>query len=401
MAGSVFLAGGGTAGHVTPALATAAALRHAAPGLDVRFAGTARGLEARLVPAAGWPLHTVAALPLQRRLTLANLAVPGAVVRAARGLARDLRTHGAVAACVFGGYVSGPLALAARLTRTPLVIHEQNAVPGLANRLAARWASAVAVSVPGAAARFAQSRRVVVTGNPVRAELAAADLGGLRDEALDAFDLESGRRTLLVFGGSLGARTINDAVLTAAIHWRRPATLQVLHAAGARDYDRVARAWDASGGGPLRVRCVPYVERMDLAYAAADVVCCRSGASTVAELSALGRASVLVPYPHGAADEQAANAAALADAGAATVVADAALDGPSLVAACEPLLDDDGRRSAMAAAARGLGRPDAAARVAELVLAAAHQESPPRSRPRGVGPNEDRDMNPLDGYPRA
>ena len=372
----ILLAGGGTGGHVTPALATAEALRATAPDSDVAFVGTARGLEGRLVPEAGWTLHTVEALPFRRKVSPSTLRVPIAVLRAARRVQHIIDDHGVVAACVFGGYVSGPLALAARRTRIPLVLHEQNAVPGLANRIAARWASAIAVSVPAAADAFRQRDRVVFTGNPVRADLSALDREGLRAEAAAAFGLDPGRRTLLVFGGSLGARSLNDAVLDAAQRWTRPEALQVLHAAGKRDYDRVAAAWADEEGPPLRVRCVPFLERMDLAYALADVALCRAGASTIAELAVAGVPSVLVPYPHAAADEQTANAAALADAGAASLIHDGELDGAALVAAAEPVLLDEGRRATMAQAARDVGRPDAAQRLAALVLAAAEKRLP-------------------------
>jgi len=364
----VLLAGGGTAGHVTPALATAEALRDHDPTLDVEFVGTATGLESGMVPAAGWVLHEVAAAPLLRRLSPQTVRLPFVVVRSARSLAQLIRKRGAAAACVFGGYVSGPLALAARLAGIPLLIHEQNAAPGLANRIAARWAFTVAVSVPGTQGRFPRSARTVVTGNPVRSDLRHADLAALRPQALEALGLDPDRRTVLAFGGSLGARRINDALLAAA--WPDPAGVQVLHVTGARDHARAAAAW--TGADPaLLVRCDAFLDDMRLGYAAADMVVCRAGASTIAELTVVGLPSVLVPFPHAAADEQTANAQALVDAGAATMIRDADLDGSSLVAAVAPLLCDDARRAAAAAAARSLGRPDAAARLAELVAAAA------------------------------
>lgn len=374
---TVLLAGGGTGGHIAPALATAEALAAARPDLAVEFVGTARGLESRMVPAAGWRLHTVEALPLRRGLSLSLLRVPPVVWRAARAVRHLAAERDVVAACAFGGYTAGPLALAARLSGVPLVVHEQNAVPGLANRIAARWAAAVALSVPGTGGGFARAARVEVTGNPVRASLAAADLSSLRAEAAAAFGLDPARRTLLVFGGSQGARRLNDAVVASAGRWPDPERLQVLHAAGTGQHERVAAAWDAAAAGGLRVRCVPFVERMDLAYALADVALCRSGASTIAELCVAGVPALLVPYPHAAADEQAANARALADAGAALVVPDARLDAAALVDALAPLLADPGRLEAMGRAARGLGRPDAAAALARLVLAVAGGRLPP------------------------
>lgn len=368
---AVLVAGGGTGGHVVPALAVAAAL--AAPGdVDVAFVGTARGLESRLVPEAGFTLHTVEVLPLVRRPSPQLLRVPGALLRAVGRVTRLIRGRRVVAAVTFGGYVSAPLALAARRTRTPLVVHEQNAVPGLANRLAERMASAVAVTYASSAARF-HHPRVEVTGNPVRPGLGADDPGPQRQAALAHFELDAGRRTLLVFGGSQGARRVNAAAVAALAAWPAAERLQVLHATGRAAHDEVRRAYEAAraalppGASVPLVRCVDFVERMDLAYALADTVVCRSGASTIAELTVVGRSSVLVPYPHATGDHQAANAAELAAAGAAVVVADEDLDAVSLVSAAAPLLADDGRRERMGRAARAAGHPDAAARVAALV----------------------------------
>jgi UDP-N-acetylglucosamine--N-acetylmuramyl-(pentapeptide) pyrophosphoryl-undecaprenol N-acetylglucosamine transferase len=372
----VLLAGGGTGGHIAPALATAEALRAERPDLTVEFVGTARGMEARMVPAEGWTLHTVEALPL-RRISPALLRVPFVLGRAALTVRALMRERGVVAACVFGGYTSGPLALAARLAGVPLVVHEQNAVPGLANRIASRWASAVALSVPGTGARFAHPERTTVTGNPVRAEIARADLAALRAEAVDAFGLDPARRTLLVVGGSQGADRLNDAVLASAGRWPDPAGLQVLHVAGRGKHERVAAAWAETAAGALEVRCLPFVRRMDLAYALADVALCRSGASTVAELCVAGVPAVLVPYPHAAADEQTANARALADAGAAVLVRDADLDAAELVGRVAPLLAEPRRLETMAAAARALGRRDAAGALARLLLDVAGDRVPP------------------------
>lgn len=368
----VLVSGGGTAGHVNPALATAAAL--SARDVEVRFVGTAGGLEHRLVPAAGYELHVVAARPLRGR-GIGGVRAAATAVRAGLSVARLIRREGAAAAATFGGYTAGPLAAGARLAGVPLVIHEQNAVPGLANRIAARWAAVVAVSVPGVAHRFPRPERVRVTGNPVRADLAADRLPP-REEAAARLGLDPRRRTLLVFGGSLGARRLNDAVLDAADRWAEPAALQVLHAAGGRDSDRVAAAWSERDPRGAVVVCRPFLDAMADAYAVADLALCRAGASTVAELTLAGVPAVLVPYPHAAADEQTANAAALAEAGAAVLVPDAELDGARLVAEAEPLLADEAVRARMATAAGGLGRPDAADAVAELVVAAARRQEP-------------------------
>ena len=369
---TVLLAGGGTGGHVFPSLAVAEALRAAAPDLAVEFVGSARGLESTLVPAAGWQLHTIEAAPLARKVSLATLRLPLILARAVRQTRAVLAARHAVGAVVFGGYVSVPLALAARSARIPLVVHEQNAVPGVANRLAGRWAAAVALTHRGSG--FGRVTPVV-TGNPVRPGLDADTIAGAKAEALATFGLEPNRTTLLVFGGSQGARRINTATVDSARRWHEPQRLQILHAAGRRDFAEIDAAWTAAREGasehdiPL-VRCVDFIERMDLAYAAADAVVCRAGASTLAELTVLGLPSVLVPYPHATADHQTANARSVAEAGGARVVADEQFDAERLVAEAEPLLLDDATRGAMSAAARAFGRPDAAERVAALLLEA-------------------------------
>lgn len=371
----VLIAGGGTGGHVFPSLAVAAALRDA--GMAVEFVGTPRGLESRLVPEAGWTLHEVESRPLARKLSPATLGLPRTLLRATRAVTALIRERDVAAACVFGGYVSVPLALAARRTRIPLVVHEQNAVPGLANRLAAQWAEAIAVSVPGSERRFRDPDRVVLTGNPVRPGFGEVDRAAARPGALAVFDLDPSRRTLLVFGGSQGARKLNDAVVGSLGHWREPGGLQILHAAGRADHERVRAAWRSAlatqpGDAPL-VRCHEFIAAMETAYAAADVVACRAGASTIAELTVLGLPSVLVPYPHATDDHQTANARALADAGAAKLLPDHWLAPQSLVGMSEPWLTDDAARAEAGAAAKALGRPDAAERVARLVARAAHR----------------------------
>lgn len=381
---AVLVAGGGTGGHVVPSLAVGAALR--AGGLEVCFVGTERGLESRLVPEAGFPLVTVEVLPLVRRLTPGTARVPPALWRATAEVVRLIRRRRVAAAVVFGGYVSLPLALAAWRTGTPYVVHEQNAVPGLANRLAARRAAAVAVTFPSSVRRFGRLRAPVeVTGNPTRPDLAPdpdpLQRHARRAEAMDVFGLEPHRRTLLVFGGSQGARRINTAIASSLVLWGQgdragaagTSRLQILHATGRANAAEAQAAWRAAraaapAGAVLpHVRVVEFLDRMDLAYAATDVVVSRAGASTIAELTVLGLPAVLVPYPHATADHQTANAAGLAAAGGAVVVTDADLDATALVAAARPLLDDDELRARTAAAARAFARPDAARRVADLV----------------------------------
>lgn len=363
----VLLAGGGTAGHVFPALAVAGEL--AAAGVEPVFAGVADRLEADLVPAAGYRLHHVEAVAVPRRPSLALLRLPGALrsaVAQCEAIAKEEEVAGVL---TFGGYVSFPVARAAHKLGLPLVIHEQNAVPGLANKVASRWADRIAVSVPGSADRFPRAERCAVTGNPVRQEVLDLDRAARRAQARAAFDLDPDLPTLLVFGGSQGARSLNHAITGAHTRWSTD-RLQILHAAGRSQFSDAATRWErarATGKGPPS-RVVDFIDSMADAYAAADVVVCRAGATSIAELTVLGLPAVLVPYPHATGDHQHHNAAALERAGGAVLVDDDEMDAARLVAEVEPLLTDPVRHAAVADAARSFGRRDAAHNVAQLLL---------------------------------
>jgi UDP-N-acetylglucosamine--N-acetylmuramyl-(pentapeptide) pyrophosphoryl-undecaprenol N-acetylglucosamine transferase len=366
---SLLVAAGGTGGHVFPGLALARTVVAHDPAATVRFAGTTRGIETRAVPEAGFALDLLPILPLSRRLSRETLLAPFAAVHGTQAARRLLRRHRFDVVCGMGGYVTLPVAMAARLEGVPVVLHEQNAVPGIANKLAARVASRIALGVAEAAAAFPPDRTVVV-GNPVRPELARLDRAALHDEAVAAFGLDPERRTLFVFGGSQGSRRINQAVVAATPRWPAPERVQVLHACGRRDEAEVRAAWaeaDPDGRG-LLVKVVPFVDRMDLAYAAADLALTRAGAITMAELTAAGMPAVMVPLPHATADHQAANARTVAAAGGAVVVDDATLDGQAVAAAVAPLLADPDRLAAMATAMRDLAHPDAAEELAALVV---------------------------------
>jgi UDP-N-acetylglucosamine--N-acetylmuramyl-(pentapeptide) pyrophosphoryl-undecaprenol N-acetylglucosamine transferase len=366
---TVLVAGGGTAGHVFPAITVARELTALAPDVEPVFVGVRDRLEARLVPEAGFPLHLIEATAVPRGLSPELARLPGAVRAGVRSCVALARETSAVGAITFGGYVSFPLDRAAAKLGLPLVVHEQNSVPGLANRVAGRWADRVAVTFPGSSHRFPHPERCVVTGNPVREDVVALDRPAMRAAARTRFGLDPDRPTLLVFGGSQGAQSINRAVVAAHPRWSSP-DLQVLHAAGSRDYPAAARGWEVTRtkvSGP-HVKLMDFIEVMADAYAAADVVVCRAGATSIAELTALGIPAVLVPYPHATADHQTHNARALERAGGAIVIPDDELDGARLVAAAEPLLLDADRHAAVARASRAFGRPDAARNVARLLL---------------------------------
>ena len=351
---AILIAGGGTGGHVYPGLAVAAALTSRRPALPIRFVGTTAGLESRLVPAAGYPLDVVRAGGLVGKSAAARLRgallLPIGLAQAVRIV---MRSHARVVLGV-GGYASGPTVLAARLLRRATVLLEPNAMPGATNRVLAPLADAVALGLP-AAGPLLRTRRPVLTGTPVRADLTALP-DRRRPEMVNLF----------VFGGSRGAVGLNRAVIAALPAWEAErGRLDILHQTGPAHLDEVRAAYAAAG---WTARVVPYVEDMAGAYAAADLVICRAGANSVAELSAVARAAVLVPFPHATHGHQDANARALVDAGAALLVREAEAGGGRLGALVLELLRDPARRQAMEAAARRLGAPQAAEKLADLLL---------------------------------
>ncbi len=364
------VAGGGTAGHVLPGVAVAKEL--VAQGHDpseIHFVGAERGIERTLVPDAGFGITLLPGRGIQRKLTLDNVGAVLGLVRAmfqAVGLVR--RTRPSVVLAV-GGFASAAVAVAAVLWRVPLVVADQNARAGAANRLVARFATACAVPFPET-----DLPRTVVTGNPVRDEVLA--VGAHRDQAAARAGLgvQEGRTLVVEFAGSLGSRRLNDATFECARRWAGRDDLAIYHVVGGRDWDddRVPAeltALPADGSG-LWYRAVRYEDRMDRVLAAADLAVCRSGGTTVAELAVVGVPSVLVPLPIATRDHQRFNAGPLVAAGAAVLVDDAEFDGDRMEAEVLPLLET-GRLAQMSAAAKSLGRPDAAAAVAALVSEAA------------------------------
>lgn len=353
----VLLAGGGSAGHTSPLLATADALRRLDPATEITCLGTREGLEARLVPEAGLPLEVVPRVPLPRRPSADLLRLPGRL-RAARAAALEVVDRVRPDVVVgFGGYVSVPAYLAARRRGVPIVVHEGNTLAGVANKLGARMTRHVATSFPDT-----ELPHAVFTGLPVRRMVSTLDRPALRDEALAAFGLRPDLPVLLVTGGSQGAARINAAVSGAAAALAG-ADVQVLHVVGPKHELEVP-----SGEVPYVV--VGYVDRMDLAYAAADAVLCRAGSNTVTEVSGVGLPAIYVPLPIGNG-EQALNARPVVDAGGGLLVADGALTSEWVAASVPGLLRDPERLAAMGAAARGVIPLDADDKLARMVRDAA------------------------------
>nr|WP_243633032.1 undecaprenyldiphospho-muramoylpentapeptide beta-N-acetylglucosaminyltransferase [Mycobacterium uberis] len=359
---SIVLAGGGTAGHVEPAMAVADALRALDPHVRITALGTSRGLETRLVPERGYHLELITSVPLPRKPTGDLVRLPRRVWRAVRETRAVLEEVGAHVVVGFGGYVALPAYLAARgihrLRRhIPVVVHEANARAGIANRVGARTADRVFAAVPGSGLSDAE-----VVGVPVRAAITTMDRAALRADARKHFGFAEDARVLLVFGGSQGAVSLNRAVAGAAADLAA-AGVAVLHAHGPKN---TLELRTPEPGEPPYV-AVPYLDRMDLAYAAADLVICRSGAMTVAEVSAVGLPAIYVPLPIGNG-EQRLNALPVVNAGGGMMVADADVT-PGLVARhVARLLNDPARLAMMMAAAVRVGHRNAAHHVATAAL---------------------------------
>jgi UDP-N-acetylglucosamine--N-acetylmuramyl-(pentapeptide) pyrophosphoryl-undecaprenol N-acetylglucosamine transferase len=350
----ILLAGGGTAGHTSPLLATADALRRLEPAVEITCLGTPRGLENKVVPEAGYPLELIPPVPLPRRPGVDLLKVPTRLrtaVRETRAVLDRVRPDVVVG---YGGYVSMPLYLAVRKGEVPLVVHEQNAVPGLANKAGARFAQRVAVSFPDTPLKKAE-----YVGLPIRPMISGLDREALRAEARAFFGLDPDRPTLLVTGGSQGARRLNQAVAGAATALAT-AGVQVLHAEGKH-----------GGAAPVDTDVpyvvVEYIDRMDLAFAAADLVLCRSGANSVTEAAAVGLPAVFVPLPIGNG-EQVLNAMPVVRAGGGVVVDDSELTTAWVVDHVPGLAADPARLATMGAAAASVIPRDADVKLARIVL---------------------------------
>lgn len=349
---SYLLAGGGTAGHVNPLLAVADALRARDPEARVLVLGTVEGLESRLVPERGYELLVVDKVPFPRRPNRQAAGFPGRFRRAIAQARAHIQKHRVDVVVGFGGYASAPAYVAARRERVPFVVHEANAKPGLANVLGARWAAAVGVAFAGTPIRGGE-----VVGMPLRHEVISLDRAGSRVEAAAEFGLDAGRPVLLVFGGSLGAQRLNDAL---ADSWRDilDAGWQLLHVTG----DRADVPDPGEQGYVLR----RYVDRMDLAFALADLIVSRSGSATVSEVSALGIPALYVPYSVGNG-EQRLNAASAVAAGAARLLDDATFDGDAVRRIVVPLLNDRDRIAQMSVAAEKVGTRTGTENVIALI----------------------------------
>ncbi|WP_189764201.1 UDP-N-acetylglucosamine--N-acetylmuramyl-(pentapeptide) pyrophosphoryl-undecaprenol N-acetylglucosamine transferase [Streptomyces xanthochromogenes] len=358
---SVVIGAGGTGGHIYPGLALAEALRRAVPDAVISFVGTTRGLEGELIPRAGYRLHTVDMIPFDPSLGAKRYLLPAALLRSGAQCRAILKAQGAQVAVGMGGYPSAPVIVGAKMAGLPSLIHESNAVPGRANQFAARLTPNIAVAFDRSRAHLSGGQDALTTGMPIAASLAALDRPALRAEARRALGVPPGARLVLVNGGSLGAARLTAAAVGLAERWRDRRDVHLLIKTGPAQLADTERQLSGLPGA----RAVPYLDRMDLAYAAADLVVCRAGSATVAELAATGVPAVLVPYPHAPGDHQTHNARVLSDAGAGLLVPDAETTAFRLAGLVEPLLADPARLAAMSGAAD----PGNHARAADLLAA--------------------------------
>jgi UDP-N-acetylglucosamine--N-acetylmuramyl-(pentapeptide) pyrophosphoryl-undecaprenol N-acetylglucosamine transferase len=359
---NIVVAGGGTAGHVYPALAMADALR-ARHGAIVSFVGSYDGPESELVPAAGYPFTALRVVSAQKRVSMRSIGALRKTLLSSR-VCRPMVAR-ADAVVGIGGYASAPVALAARRAHRPLVVVEPNSVPGAVNRIAARWAAAIAVTFDATRAWLPAGVRIERTGNPIRPAIASVPdrRAELAKEAGVEFGLEEGRRTIVVLGGSQGALRLNELTREVAATLAGRGDLQILLATGPSHEATFA----GMTGDEVLVRVVGTIDRMDLALAVADVAVSRAGAGHIAELAACGVPMILVPYPHATEHHQEANARELEEAGAAEVATEPDLTADVLSRRIVALLDDGPGRARMAEAAKRWARPDADARLADLV----------------------------------
>jgi len=360
------VAGGGTGGHIYPALAIARGLKERYPEAEILYIGTARGMEADIVPKEGIPFKGITAAGLERKLSPKNLLAlwqAGLGFWQARDSIRRFRPDAVIGA---GGYVCGPVVLAAALSGIPTLIHEQNALPGITNRILTRFVDRVAVTFADSIQYLSCREKVRLTGLPVRPEILRVD----RERSRENPDLSAGRFLLFSFGGSQGARTVNRAMVAVIKMFAGDPRLNILHVtgqAGHREFLDGCKTMGIDLGEYGNITITHYIYNMQDALGAADLVISRAGAATLAELTALGIPAILVPYPYAAENHQEFNARALEREGAALVIPDRRLDGESLCRKVADLLDNRERLAAMAAASKKIGKRRALEDIMDIV----------------------------------
>ncbi len=362
----VIVSGGGTGGHIYPAVTIAKAISQLTAA-EFLFVGTKQGLEADIIPKEGYEFVTIDVRGLERRFSLANfltIAKAAGSVWHARSIINKFNPDIVIGT---GGYVCGPVLLAAWLAGIPTVIQEQNVIPGITNRLLARFVEKIALGYEEASQYFPKPQKTVFTGNPIRSEVLTAD----KSAGIRALGLDSKKLTLLVSGGSRGARSINKAMTAVHTHFSASKDMQILHVTGQSEYNNLVGNFkqsgiDVSAAGNSIIK--PYLYNMPEALAAADLAIFRAGAIGLAELTARGIPAILIPYPYAAENHQEFNARVLEQHGAAVVIRDSELTGAVLIETIERLINNRAALAHMAAASQRLGHPHAAATIAQLAV---------------------------------
>ncbi len=386
------MTGGGTGGHLFPALAVADALQKHSPPPEILFVGSLTGLEATAVPQAGYPFRGLPAVSLPRRIGLRFIRAAIANARSLLKARRIIDEWTPDVIFATGGFASAGVLVAGWMARVPVVLHEQNSVPGLTNRIASRFAREVHLTYSGSRRYFRKRGHLRLSGIPIRESVTQ----GSRSKALRLFRLDDDRKTILLFGGSQGAHRLNQAILDALPRFAQRRDVQFVIQSGQKDYTWML---DRCREVPARSWVRPFIQNMGDAYALADLVVCRAGALTLAELAAMGKPAILVPYPHATANHQALNAEVTAETGAAVMIPDAELTGERLAQEIDALIQHSRRLRLMSIQSMRLARPDATERIVKAILrwggGGEPIEAPPPPRP--VRRHPDRRSRPARG----
>ena len=357
----VIIAGGGTGGHLFPGLAIAEEFKRRDEKNEVVFVGTEHGIEAKIIPREGYPIRFVRSEGIVGRSSLKKVKGTVKLALAALDARRILKAITPDIVIGVGGYCSGAIVLIAGLASIPTMIHEQNSVPGLTNKLLGKIVKRVCVTYHESITSFPMGK-TFFTGNPIRAKI----LKGDRDAACRLFSLEKDMFTVFIFGGSSGARSINRTMVDALNHLTDlKDKIQFLQQTGERDYENIREAYRKAG---VKGTVAPFIYQMAEAYAVADVVVSRAGATTLAEITALGKPAVLIPYPYAAGRHQEFNAVKLREMGAALMMLDTEISGEMLAKSIRELYENEALRAEMQRSSRGLGRPDACSRIVDIAM---------------------------------
>lgn len=357
----VLISGGGTGGHVYPAIAIANAIKDKDPSAEILFVGAKGKLEMEKVPAAGYPIKGLWISGLQRKLSMRNLSFPfklASSLFSARKIIKEFQPDVAVGV---GGYASGPILQMASMMKVPTLIQEQNSYPGITNKILAKKVNKICVAYDGME-RFFPSDKIIFTGNPVRRDLYEASIN--REEAKASFGINNDKKTVLIFGGSLGARRINESVEGAFDMLKRQSEINYIWQVGKMYFDEYSCGVVAA---LPNITVLPFIERMDYAYAAADAVVCRAGALTISEIALIHKPAILIPSPHVAEDHQTKNAMALVNNNAALMVRDSEAKDKMIPTVLE-LLSDEKMQKNLVVNLRKMGRPDATNEIAEQII---------------------------------